>query len=141
MKLEITGVQFRYNSQPVLEDVSLNLTEGEVLSLVGPNGSGKTPLLKCINKILKPKKGTILVGGKDIASMGSKELAHCLGYVPQSAATTFPLMVFDMVMLGRKPHVTWGIGEKDKDIVFRMLKLLDLENMAFRMFNELSGGE
>jgi iron complex transport system ATP-binding protein len=97
--------------------------------------------LKCINKILKPKQGTILVDGNDIRGTGLKELAQSVGYVPQSAATSFPLMVFDMVLLGRKPHVNWGVSEDDKQIVFTTLKLMGLEDMAFRNFNELSGGE
>ena len=141
MRLEVNGVQFSYNSQPLLEDISLNLKEGEVLSLVGPNGSGKTTLLKCINKILHPRRGTILVEGKNVSEVGLRDLAHSLGYVPQSAATSFPLMVFDMILLGRKPHMNWGVGERDRDIVFDMIELLELQDMAFRMFNELSGGE
>jgi iron complex transport system ATP-binding protein len=140
MKLEIKGVQFSYGSVPVLEDISLRVRDGEVLSLLGPNGSGKTTLLKCINRILKPKKGTILLEGRDAGNMGLKELARTLGYVPQSAPTAFPLTVFDMVLLGRKPHVNWGLGERDKEIAIEMLKLMELDGMALRMFNELSGG-
>jgi iron complex transport system ATP-binding protein len=141
MKLEIKGVEFSYRSVPVLKDISLNVGEGEVLSLVGPNGSGKTTLLKCINRILRPKKGTILLEGKNIGGMKLRELARSLGYVPQSAPTSFPLTVFDTVLLGRKPHVNWRLGERDKEIVFGVLKLMELDEMALRMFNELSGGE
>jgi iron complex transport system ATP-binding protein len=141
MKLEIKGVQFSYGSMPALESISLGVEAGEVLSLVGPNGSGKTTLLKCINRILKPKRGTILVEGRDVSKVELKDLAHCLGYVPQSAPSSFPLTVYDTVLLGRKPHVNWKLGEKDKEIAFGVLRLMKLDDMALRLFNELSGGE
>jgi iron complex transport system ATP-binding protein len=141
VKLEIRGVQFSYGSAPVLEDISLSIGNGETLSLVGPNGSGKTTLLKCINRILKPKRGTILVEGKDVSRVGSKELAHCLGYVPQSAPSSFPLTVYETVLLGRKPHVNWRLSERDKEVAFGVLRLMKLDDMALRLFNELSGGE
>jgi iron complex transport system ATP-binding protein len=112
-----------------------------VISLLGPNGSGKSTLLKCLNRILKPKIGTILVKERNAKELGLKELARFFAYVPQSAAYAFPSTVFDTVLLGRRPHVHWGVGARDKEIVSQMLVLLDLEDMAFRQFNELSGGE
>jgi len=141
MKLEIRGIQFSYSSVPVLKDVSLRVGEGEVLSLVGPNGSGKTTLLKCINRILRPKKGTILLNGNDLKNMDLKGLARSLGYVPQSSPNTFPLTVFEMVILGRKPYVHWKLTEKDKWVVFDILRLMELDDLGLRMFGELSGGE
>jgi iron complex transport system ATP-binding protein len=141
MKLEIQGVQFSYGTVTALEDISLSIESGEVLSLVGPNGSGKTTLLKCINRILKPKMGTILVEGRDVSRVELKELARSLGYVPQSAPATFPLTVYDTVLLGRKPHVNWKLSERDKEIAFGVLRLMQLDDMALRLFNELSGGE
>ena len=112
-----------------------------MLSLVGPNGSGKTTLLKCINRILRPKRGTILVEGRDVSKVELKELARSLGYVPQSAPSSFPLTVFDAVLLGRKPHVNWKLDERDKEIAFGVLRLMELDGMALRLFIELSGGE
>jgi len=141
MRLEIKGVQFGYRSMPVLESVSLSAGEGEVLSLVGPNGSGKTTLLKCINRILKTKKGTVFVAGRDVSKVKVKELARLLGYVPQSTHNSFPLTVFDTVLLGRTPHVSFKVSERDKEIVFSVLTMMGLEEMAFRTFNELSAGE
>ncbi len=141
MKLEISGVQFQYNSVAILKDVCLSVQKGEVLSLVGPNGSGKTTLLKCINRILKPKQGAILLEGENIQGLGLRELAQSIGYVPQSSPASLALTVFDTILLGRKPYVNWKTGERDKHIVFEILRLMKLEEIAFRMFNELSGGE
>ena len=141
MKLEIRGVQFSYGSVPVLKDVGLKVGEGEVLSLTGPNGSGKTTLLKCINRILRPKKGTILLNGEDLRRVGLKELARSLGYVPQGFPSSFSLTVLETVLLGRKPHINWRLNEKDKRVVLDILRLMELDNLSMRMFNELSGGE
>lgn len=141
MKLEIRGVDFGYRSHPTLKGITVSIKEGEVASIVGPNGSGKTTLLKCINKILKPRKGVILIDGKDIARVGFKELARKLGYVSQSVHPSFPLSVFDTVLLGRRPYISWGVTERDKEIASQMLVALGLERLAFRPFNELSSGE
>jgi iron complex transport system ATP-binding protein len=141
MKLQIQGIQFDYGSVPILRDVTVGIDKGQILSLVGPNGSGKTTLLRCVNRILKPKTGTVIVGDLDIGKSGLKELALYLGYVPQSAPASFPLTVFDTVLLGRKPHVTWKLSERDKDIAFQVLEMMELDSYALRLFNELSGGE
>ncbi|MDO8635168.1 MAG: ABC transporter ATP-binding protein, partial [Dehalococcoidia bacterium] len=141
MKLEIKGVQFSYKSTPVLKNISLNVAEGEVLSLVGPNGSGKTTLLKCMNRILSPKSGAVFLEGKDISKLKARELARYSAYVPQSAPNSFPLTVFDTILLGRIRHLNFKISERDKETVFGVLTLMGLEEMAFRTFNELSGGE
>ncbi len=141
MKLKVKGVHFSYDSINVLNDVFIEGGDGEVVSLVGPNGSGKTTLLKCINKILKPKKGTILLDGRNLSSIGLKEMARLLGYVPQSATHAFPSTVFDTVLLGRRPHVDWSVGARDKEVVSQVLVSTGLQGMALRYFGELSGGE
>ncbi len=141
LKLDIQGVSFSYGSRPALKNACTAIEEGELVSLVGPNGSGKTTLLKCINKILKPSNGTVCVAGKNIRTIGLKEVARCVGYVPQSASYAFPTSVFDTVLLGRKPYVTWGVSQNDKEIVVESLTMLGLQDMSLRQFNELSGGE
>jgi len=78
---------------------------------------------------------------RDISRMKLKELARSIGYVPQSAPASFPLTVFDTVLLGRRPHVNWKLGERDKEVAFSVLKSMKLDGMAMRLFNELSGGE
>jgi iron complex transport system ATP-binding protein len=141
LKLDINGVSFSYGSRLALREAHAAIGEGELVSLVGPNGSGKTTLLKCINQILKPRSGTVYVAGKNIRTIGLKEIARSVGYVPQSASYAFPTSVFDTVLLGRKPYVTWGVSQNDKEIVIDSLTMLGLQAMALRQFNELSGGE
>ncbi|MEW6102234.1 MAG: ABC transporter ATP-binding protein [bacterium] len=141
MKLRIKDVYFSYNSVEALRGVSLEVGDGEILALVGPNGSGKTTLLKCINRILKFKIGKILVKEKNIKQMKSQEIAKLVGYVPQDANSSFYSTVFDTVLLGRRPYITWSVSTKDKEVVAHLLNLMGLEGMATREFSQLSGGE
>lgn len=141
IKLAVNGVTFSYGSRTALADATVEIETGELVGLVGPNGSGKSTLLKCINKILNPKCGTIMIEGEDISASSLKEIARRVGYVPQSAHSTFPSTVFDAILLGRRPYVTWGISARDKQIVSEAISLLGIEDMAMRRFTELSGGE
>ena len=141
MSIYVTDLSFKYGKTSVLEHINLQVEDGEVVSLVGPNGAGKSTLLKCINRILKTSTGTTMIDGKDVKGMNLKKLARVFGYVPQTALHTFPATVFDTVLLGRRPYVDWMVSSKNKDIVYEMLLLMDLDHMALRHFNELSGGE
>ncbi len=141
MKLEINNLSYSYAGQPVLKNLNMALNDGEILSIVGPNGSGKSTLLKCINRILKPQQNTVLVDGKDVSKVDYKQLAKLIGYVPQSSSSTFPFTVFDVVLMGRRPYVSWTLSERDSEIVAKTLDFLGIGHLAFRHFNELSGGE
>ncbi len=141
VRLEIKGVSFSYGGIDALSDISFAVGDSELVTLVGPNGSGKSTLLRCIDKLLKPKMGIILIQGQDIAKMSLRELAQTIGYVPQSAVNTFPFTVFDAVLMGRKPYISWGVGKRDIELVSEILDFLGLSSMAGRYFNELSGGE
>ena len=140
MILSVAGVEFRYNSHPVLRDVGFELERGRILAVLGVNGAGKSTLLKCINRILQPRRGVVLLNGRDVASLRGREIARGFGYVPQQAAPE-PLSVFDAVLLGRKPYIRWAMSEQDYRIVERVLQLMHLEHLALRPLNALSGGE
>jgi iron complex transport system ATP-binding protein len=141
LKLVINKLSFNYNGFPALKDVELKMGLGEVLGIVGPNGSGKTTLLKCINRILKPKQNTVLIDGEDTSKIGLRELSKMMSYVPQNSTNTFPFTVFDIVLMGRRPYIQWSLGERDKEIVAKILDYLGIGELAMRHFNELSGGE
>ncbi|CAB3289465.1 ABC transporter related protein [Methanocaldococcus lauensis] len=140
MILSIDGVEFSYKSRKILNNIKFEVERGEVVSILGVNGAGKSTLLKCINKILKPKRGTILIDNFDINKLDNHELAKKVGYVPQKAEGNY-MTVFDAVLLGRKPHIKWEITDRDIEITYKVLKLLNLEDYALRYTNELSGGE
>jgi iron complex transport system ATP-binding protein len=138
--LTVRGVSFTYPSRKVLHDITLAGNGGEIIGLVGPNGSGKTTLIKCIDRII-PSTGTVLVDGKDTAAMDRRELARRMGYVPQGVAGRPAATVFDVVLMGRSPHIRFGVQDPDIRKVHEVLGLLGLEPFAFRDFFETSGGE
>lgn len=140
MILEVGGVSFSYRSRKVLDDVSFSIGEGEVLSLLGPNGVGKTTLMKCINRVLLPYGGTVMVDGSDVSNMDKGEIARNLGYVAQRGEVS-KMTVFDSVLLGRRPHMDWSVTEKDMAITERVMRLVGLENSALKYIDEMSGGE
>ncbi|HDH97940.1 MAG TPA: ABC transporter ATP-binding protein [Deltaproteobacteria bacterium] len=139
--LKVQGLFFRYKNINALKDVGIGLNKGEVLSIVGPNGAGKTTLLKCILGIVKPVKGSILIDGKDASRMKRLNLAKCIGYVPQASPSKFPISVFDAVLMGRRPYIVWKPSKKDLEVVADLLKSMDLEDVALRDFDQLSGGQ
>lgn len=140
MILSVQGVSFRYNSAPVLEGVSFELARGKILGVLGVNGAGKSTLLKCVNKILKPTKGSILLNDEDILRLSGTRIARRMGYVPQKYSDD-SLTVFDTVLLGRKPHIRWAAVKRDYEIVERILHTMKLDRFALRKVSELSGGE
>ncbi|MCX6677123.1 MAG: ABC transporter ATP-binding protein [Methanothrix sp.] len=140
VKIEIKGLSFSYSSHKILEDVNLAVHDSEIVSLVGPNGSGKTTLIKCIDRILRPK-GCIFLDGRDIESLSRQEIARAIGYVPQSSTSSLSTTVFDTVLMGRKPHISWQVSDADLDKVAGILELLHLEDLAMRDFSQLSGGQ
>ncbi len=141
IKLKIEDIEFKYASTAVLENICLEVAPSEVVSICGPNGAGKTTLLRCINRILKATKGNILLDGREIGNMKMSEIAKRIGYVPQSTSSVFPLTVFDMVLMGRRPHVGWRSGEADMERVVDVLKMMKIEDLAMRDFSGLSGGQ
>jgi len=140
VNITIKSLTFGYNGSMILDGLNLVVEDSEVLGLVGPNGSGKTTLIKCIDKILKPK-GSILIDGRDIDTVSRTDLAKRLGYVPQSSSTPLATTVFDTVLMGRRPHISWRVSDSDLDKVADILELLHLEYLAMRDFSQLSGGQ
>jgi len=142
VKLHADGIDFAYGRERgVLHGVDLTLAEGEVMSLVGPNGSGKSTLLKCLNRLLKPGRGRVTVDATDLKRYSLRQLARKMAFVPQSARNVFPFSVFDVVLMGRRPHVNWQVGPRDRRVVADTIYFLNLSHLAERQMNELSGGE
>ncbi len=141
MNIAVQNVCFAYNSHPILQDVSLEVQKGQVVSIVGPNGAGKSTLLKCMARLLKPQGGTVYLNGKDIAGQKSRELAKAMGYVPQNIRDVFPFTVLETVLMGRKPHLTWDVGDEDFRVVTQVMKFLEIEELAERPLDQLSGGQ
>lgn len=140
MILSVNDLDFAYNGTRVLHDVEFNLNGGELMAILGPNGVGKTTLLKCINAIHAPCAGKVLIEDRDVLRMRPDEIALGIGYVAQRSEAA-RLTVFDAVLMGRKPHIVWRVGEKDLKVVDSALKRLHMTHLALRYIDCLSGGE
>jgi len=138
--LEVSGLSFAYKSRGILRDVRFHVANGEILAILGPNGVGKTTLLKCINAMLRPFTGSVLVNSENVFSLSTMEIAHRIGYVAQRAETS-RLIAFDAILMGRRPHLSWKASDKDLAIVNAAIKLLDLGHLAMRYIDQVSGGE
>jgi iron complex transport system ATP-binding protein len=140
MILDLRDLDFSYGRRPVLADVRLGVPAGEIVAVLGPNGVGKTTLLKCINTILRVDGGVILVDGEDVRRMAPPAVAARIGYVAQRTETA-RMTVFDAVLTGRMPHVRWQASGGDLHKVEAVIGRLGLGALALRYIDELSGGE
>ncbi|WP_424354827.1 ABC transporter ATP-binding protein [Methanobacterium sp. MBAC-LM] len=142
--LEIKHAGFSYNQKDdIFNDVNLSLENGDVLCILGPNGTGKSTLIKCMNGLLKLNSGNILINNQSIHSLNKNDLAKIIGYIPQSHNSTFAFSVFDVVLMGRAPHLslTSVPGEKDYKIAEEALKSLGISHLTDKTYTEISGGE
>ena len=142
MRLDIECLDFTYRGGvDVLHDINLTLEGNGLTCIVGPNGVGKSTLIKCINGLLKPTGGTVRIDGRNVTDLGRKELAMTVGYVPPKTTDLFSIPVMDAIMIGRHNLQGWRNTEADIERVIGILRLLDIEDLAMRPFNQLSSGQ
>lgn len=138
--VEIREVSFSYNGQEVLKDVNLDVREGDFIAMIGPNGGGKTTLLRLMLGLLKPAHGTVLVLG-----MPPQKASHHIGYVPQEVHgnRSFPITALDVVLMGKlEPGKRFSRRFKqDRDEAMKALEQMDMAGFAGRRIDELSGGQ
>jgi len=111
MWLEIDGLRFSYGSKPVLENIEMQASPGEITAVIGPNAAGKTTLLKCIARILKPDEGSIVLDGKEMNNFKKEEITKYVSYLPQETSANAVLTVFEAVLLGRLHSFSWRVGD------------------------------
>lgn len=141
--IECTDICFSYGSTSILHNVDLSVHRGDYLGIMGPNGGGKTTLLKIMLGLLKPQCGSIKLFGKDITDF--KDWSK-IGYVPQKATsfdTNFPATVFEVVLMGTfgKRGILHQTTRGDKDAVYDALKKVEMTDFAERLIGDLSGGQ
>lgn len=141
MHIQFDDITFGYSSEPVLDGLYLDLTGPKLIAVLGPNGVGKSTLIKCINRILSPSKGVVSIDGADVASIDIKSMAKIVGYVPYASSDSFPLTVADTVLMGRHPYRRWNTLDEDLMKVHEVLRSLEIDDLALRPFNELSAGQ
>ncbi len=131
-----------YRGKTLLKPITVSIHPGEFLAIVGPNGSGKTSLLRCLYRTNKPTKGSVLLDGIDVWSLSPRQCAQRIATVLQDTGGEFGLSVFEMVEIGLTPKsLVWGRSDEDYQIVDSALALLDVAHLAERSFDSLSGGE
>lgn len=141
-EIEIKGLFFEYSKNAtILNGIELTVKGAQLISIVGPNGVGKSTLIHCIDRILSPTQGYVLVDGKDVSEYPPKELAKKIGYVPYTSGDSFPMTVVDTVLMGRNPHHKWKSLHEDMIVVEEAMRMMDVSDLAMRQFNELSAGQ
>lgn len=139
--IKAENISFSYNSREILKNICMEVKEGEIVSLLGMNGSGKTTLLKILSGILKPEMGRVYINNREISEFSRRELARYVAYMQQKVDGITSTTVFEAILLGRKPHITFEVSRRDLDIVESILDTLGLSHLAFRNTLQLSGGE
>lgn len=139
----VNGIGFGYREKPVLHDIRFSVAKGSLCGLLGPNASGKTTLLKCINGVLSPTEGEVRVNGRAISGMTRREMARLMAVVPQQLSLAFSFTALQMVVMGRAARMAALKlpSARDRDEARSALRELGVEGLAERQFNELSGGE
>jgi iron complex transport system ATP-binding protein len=143
IKLEMRNVTLGYYHLPVLRDITLEATPGEMVGLIGPNGSGKSTIIKALSRVIHPDSGKITVNGRDINKIPRRELACMVGVVPQLPLLPSAFTAFEIVLMGRNPHLGLFQSEDRRDwaLAWQAMVKTGTDPLANRHINELSGGE
>ncbi len=143
MSIEVKNLSFSYGDRPVLHDINFTVEKGEFLSILGPNGVGKSTLFRCVLSLLSGYTGQVLVNGRDARSFSVREAARQIAYIPQSSNPVFNYSVFDIVLMGRTSSLSTfrSPGKKDAQICQWAMEKVGITRLRDRCFHRLSGGE
>ena len=143
MSVEVKNLSFSYGDRPILHDISFKVEKGEFVSILGPNGVGKSTLFRCMLGLLSGYTGEILINGMDSRKMSPREAARHVAYIPQSSDPSFNYSVFDIVLMGCTSSLSRfaSPGKKAFERCQWALEKIGIENMADRCYHRLSGGE
>lgn len=139
----INNISLSYKNDLILNKISINIERGSIVTLVGPNGCGKTTLLKIINGFLKQDEGSIFIDGENIETISSINLAKIVSHVSQIHKSSFPFSALDVVLTGRMPYIgTFSTPQKkDIEIAYSVMNYLEISHLAQKPYTQMSGGE
>lgn len=155
---DVAGLGFAYRHRPetsavhdwVLKDLTFQIRSGEVLGVIGPNGSGKTSLLKLLARVLRPREGIVRLFWQELAGLSQDSVARMVALVPQDSPEIFPFTISEMVLMGRFPHHragAWGLrgfgweSAEDVRLAEDAMRETDVLHLAHRLIRDVSGGE
>lgn len=143
IKLETVKLSLAYGSNTVVRELTCQIMPGEMVGLIGPNGSGKSTVIKALSHIITPASGKVLVDGRDITKIPRAELARFIGVVPQMPLLPSTFSAFEIVLMGRNPHLRLFQNESASDmaITWEAMGRTNTRSLAERKVGELSGGE
>ena len=141
--LTVEQVDAGYGEVLALRDVTLSLAAGDFFGVLGPNGCGKTTLLRVLRGTLRPRRGSVQLDGRDLREIDARELARTMAYLPQELAIELDFTVGELALMGRSPHLSRFARESaaDRRVAERSMELADVLHLADRPVTELSGGE
>ncbi|MEV5393957.1 ABC transporter ATP-binding protein [Nocardia farcinica] len=142
-QLGAQGIRLGYGDRVIVDGLSLDIAPGVVTTVIGPNGCGKSTLLRSLGRLLRPSAGQVLLDGKAISSMKTKDVATIVGMLPQTPVAPEGLTVADLVARGRHPHQSWlrQWSADDETEVLAALEQTGIADLADRPLDELSGGQ
>jgi iron complex transport system ATP-binding protein len=143
MRLQAQGVDLAYDDRIIAENLSITVPDGKVSVLIGPNGSGKSTALRSLARLLPPKRGSVVLDGRSIHQMSTKEVARQLAILPQVMLTPESISVEDLVWFGRHPHrVSLKMpSEQDREVVEWALQVTRTAELRHQHVDQLSGGQ
>ena len=143
VRLAAEDLRLAYDGRVVVDGLDLELVDGSVTAIVGPNGCGKSTVLRALGRLLRPDAGQVLLDGRAIARTPTREVAKVLGLLPQTPVAPEGLTVAELVARGRHPHQSWlrQWSRDDEAVVAEALAWTGLSDLADRPVDTLSGGQ
>ncbi len=141
MIMEVKNLSFSYHKTRVLSEISFVSQKAEIISFIGENGSGKSTLIRCLCGLLPVPRQHLFYNERDLMNISISERARLFAYVPQRIMNNRGMSAYEYLLLGRKPYFQWGEQQEDLDKIDSIIEDFSLNELAFRLLGELSGGE
>jgi len=140
---KVENLKFSYGKKQILKGINFEINSSDIISILGPNGCGKTTLLKLILGFLKPSQGKIYFEGKDISKIKTKYFFQKVAYIPQIHDGAFGYLVKDVVLMGRMPYksIFSNFNKEDKKITLEALEIMGIQHLKDEIYTTLSGGQ
>ena len=140
---KVEDLKFSYGKKEILKGINFEINSSDIISILGPNGCGKTTLLKLILGFLKPTQGKVYFDGKDISKIKAKQFFQRVAYIPQIHDGAFGYLVQDVVLMGRMPYksIFSNFNKEDKKITLDALEIMGIKELKNEIYTTLSGGQ